>query len=63
MVLFDEIVDDRLLVTIYPAGQDNYEEVEGLNYSGHCMNILPVVLPDNNIMKLARREPLAGLGR
>ncbi|MEN8107364.1 MAG: hypothetical protein ABFS22_05090 [Pseudomonadota bacterium] len=29
-VLFDEIIDDRLLVAVKPAGQDNYEEMEGL---------------------------------
>jgi hypothetical protein len=29
-VLFDEIVDDRLLVSTEPAGQGDYEEVEGL---------------------------------
>ena len=29
-VLFDEIVDDRLLVVVKPADQGNNEEVEGL---------------------------------
>ena len=29
-VLFDEIVDDRLLLSVKPAGQGNYKEVEGL---------------------------------
>ncbi|MEN8206773.1 MAG: hypothetical protein ABFS24_12290 [Pseudomonadota bacterium] len=29
-VLFDEIVDDRLLLAVKPAGQGNYEDVEGL---------------------------------
>jgi hypothetical protein len=29
-VLFDEIVDDRLLLAIKPAGQGNDKEMEGL---------------------------------
>ena len=29
-VLFDEIVDHRLLLAVKPAGQGNYEDVEGL---------------------------------
>jgi hypothetical protein len=29
-VLFDEIIDDRLLLAAKPAGQGNYEEMEGL---------------------------------
>jgi len=29
-VLFDEIIDDHLLLAVKPAGQGNYEEMEGL---------------------------------
>jgi hypothetical protein len=29
-VLFDEIVDNRLLVAVKPAGQGDYEKVEGM---------------------------------
>lgn len=39
-ILFDEKVDDRLLVAVKPAGQRDYEEVEGLYDGGHCPNRL-----------------------
>jgi len=35
-VLSDEIVDDRLLVVVKPAGQGNNEKVEGLYDVCHC---------------------------
>ena len=53
-VLFDEIVDDRLLVAIKPAGQGNYEEMERLYDVCHCTNRLSVILFDNNIIQLVR---------
>ncbi|MEN8106702.1 MAG: hypothetical protein ABFS22_01705 [Pseudomonadota bacterium] len=53
-VLFYKIVDDPLLVAVKPAGQGNYEEVEGLYDRGHCANRLSVILPDNNIIRFVR---------
>jgi len=40
-VLFDEIVDDRLLVAVKPAGQGNYEEMERLYDACHCRTDYP----------------------
>jgi hypothetical protein len=40
-VLFDEIVDDRLLVAVKPAGQGNYEEMERLYDVCHCRTDYP----------------------
>jgi len=34
-VLFDEIIDDRLLLAVKPAGQCDYDEMEGLYDRGH----------------------------
>jgi len=51
-VLFDEVVDDRLLVTVKPTGQGDYEEVEWLYDMGYCTNRLSVLLSDNNIIRL-----------
>jgi len=53
-VLFDEIVDDRLLVSVKPTGQCDYEEVERLYDMGHQTNRLSVILFDNNIIPLVR---------
>ena len=36
---------------VNPAGQGNYEEVEGLYDMGHCANKLSVTLSDNNIIR------------
>jgi len=35
-VLFDEIVDNRLLVAVKPAGQSDYEKVERMYDIDHC---------------------------
>jgi len=53
-VLFDEIVDDRLLMAIKPACQGNYEEMERLYDVCHCTNRLSVILIDNNIIQFIR---------
>jgi len=53
-VLFDEIVDDRLLVAIKPACQGNYEEMERLYDVCHCTNRISVIFSDNNIIRLVR---------
>jgi len=37
-VLFDNIVDDRLLVAVKPAGPGDYEEVEELYDMDDCTN-------------------------
>ncbi|MFV2058061.1 MAG: hypothetical protein ACC707_16470 [Thiohalomonadales bacterium] len=49
-----KIVDDRLLVAVNPAGQGNYEEMEGLYDIGHRTNKLSVILSDNNIVRFVR---------
>ena len=54
LFLFDEIIDDRLLVAIKLAGQGNYEEMEGLYDMGHCQNRLSVILFVNNIILFLR---------
>jgi hypothetical protein len=41
VVLFDEIVDDRLLLAVKPAGQGNYEEMERLYDVCHCRTDQP----------------------
>jgi hypothetical protein len=53
-VLFDEIIDDRLLVAVKPAGQRNNEEMERLYNRCHSSNRLSVILPDNNIIRFIR---------
>ena len=53
-VLLDEIIDDHLLLAVKPAGQRNYEEVEGLYDRGHCQNRLAAILSDNTIIRLVR---------
>ena len=54
LVLFDEVVDDHLLVAVKPAGQGNYDEVERLYGVCHCTNNLAAIFFDNNIMRLVR---------
>ena len=53
-VLFDEIIDDRLLLAVKPAGQHDYEEVEGVYDRGHCPNRIASIFSDNNILRLVR---------
>ncbi len=53
-VLFDEIVDDYLVLALKPAGQSAKQQMEGLYDVGHCTNRLSVILPDNNIIRLVR---------
>ena len=53
-VLFDKIIDERLLLAVMPAGQRDYEEAEGLYDRGHCPNRLAAILSDNNIIRLVR---------
>ena len=53
-ILLDEIIDDHLLLAVKPAGQRNYEEVEGLYDSGHCPNRLAAILSDDIIIRLVR---------
>jgi len=53
-VLFDETIDDRLLLAVKPAGQSNYEEMEGLQNIWHFANRLSVILIDNNIIQFVR---------
>jgi hypothetical protein len=53
-VLFDEIVDDVLLVPVEPAGQGDYQQMKWLYDVAHCPNRLSVILPDNNIIRLVR---------
>jgi hypothetical protein len=50
-ILFDEIVDDCLLVTIKPAGQSEQQKMEGLDYNGHCTNRLSIILFNNNMIR------------
>ena len=60
-VLFDERVDDRLLVAVKLTGQGDHEEVEGLYNMSQCTIRLAVILPDNNIIRLVRTlAPYAG---
>ena len=47
-VFFYKIVDDRLLLTVKPAGQGDYQQMEGLYDVVHCPNRLSVILFDNN---------------
>jgi hypothetical protein len=54
MVLFDEIVGDRLLMAVKPAGQGDYEEVGELNYMGHGTNRLSAIFFDYNIIRFVR---------
>jgi hypothetical protein len=42
------------LLAVKPAGQRNYEEVEGLYDRGHCQNRLAAILSDKNIIRLVR---------
>jgi hypothetical protein len=53
-VLFDEIVNDRLLVAVNPTGQGDYEKMERLYGVCDCANRLSVILIDNNIIGLVR---------
>ncbi len=53
-VLFDEIIDDRLLLAVKPACQGDYNEVERLDGDCHCTNRLYVILFDNNIIQLVQ---------
>ncbi len=48
------ILIDRLLMAVKPAGQGNYEEVEGLYDMGHCTNRLSIIFFDNNIIQFVR---------
>jgi hypothetical protein len=52
--LFDDIVDDRLLMAVKSADQSDYEEMESLYDVCHCTNRLSVILLDNNIIRLVR---------
>jgi hypothetical protein len=52
--LFDEIIDDRLLVAVKPANQRHNEEMERLYNRCHSSNRLSVILPNNNIIRFVR---------
>ena len=53
-VLFDEIVDDRLLVAFKPADQGDYQQMERLYDMGYRENRLSVALFDINIIRFVR---------
>jgi len=53
-VLFVEIVGDRLLTAVKPAGQGDYQGMERLYGVCHCTNRLSTILFDNNIIQFFR---------
>ena len=53
-VLFDEIINDHLLLAVKPAGQGDYQEMKWLYDVAHCPNRLSAILSDNNIIRLVR---------
>jgi len=53
-VLFDELINDRLLLAVKPAGQGDYKEMERLYGDCHYTNRLSLILFDNNIIQFVR---------
>ena len=53
-VLFDEMIDDCLLLAVEPAGEAGYQEMERLYGVCHCTNRLSTILIDNNIIQFVR---------
>jgi hypothetical protein len=53
-VLFDEIINDRLLLAVEPAGQSDYKALERLYSVFHCTSRLSATVFDNKIIRLVR---------
>ena len=53
-ILFDEIVNDCLLMAVKPSGQGDYQEMERLYDVGHCTNRLSVILLNYNMIRIVR---------
>jgi len=51
-VLFDEIVNDRLLMAVKPTGLGIHQQMEISYDMDHCTNRSSAILPDNNAIRL-----------
>ena len=53
-VLRDELVDERLLIAVKPAGQGDNQKVEGLDDGIHCRKRWSVISFAYNIIRFVR---------
>ena len=53
-LLFEEILNDRLLMTVKPAGRGDYQQMEKRYAVCQCTNRLSVISPDSNIIRFVR---------